>query len=288
MKYRKILLILAIATFSLTACKKEENPVPETTAMEETTTTEEIPPVEETVKAITKEQFITLYENTKSIYTENPELFTENAEISSIIDLPEITDAEIPVSEAITFKEAMQILQEDNIPEEILEEVEKGIISSETRWDDGLTHAEAIEMLVNTLQKETGIAEFNFKQGKVSGHEVDLTDKSLESDTDTGVDITGADYTGEATNDEYDERIHGEEAQKEQDKKRQEAIDEIEGSDEYKELLAEIIASRINNDPIEVDPPPGWELDYSGDANPNEGPQYGQTTDPELAGGSLY
>ena len=37
MKYRKILLILAIATLSLTACKKEENPAPaEATAIEET------------------------------------------------------------------------------------------------------------------------------------------------------------------------------------------------------------------------------------------------------------
>lgn len=49
--------------------------------------------------------------------------------------------------------------------------------------------ADAIQMLVQTLQKETGIAEFNFKQGKVSGHEVKLEDNSIEELT--GVDSTG-------------------------------------------------------------------------------------------------
>ena len=49
MKYRKILLILAIATLSLTACKKEENPAPaEATAIEETK--EETEPIVENDK----------------------------------------------------------------------------------------------------------------------------------------------------------------------------------------------------------------------------------------------
>ena len=43
MKYRKILLILAIATLSLTACKKEQIPAQEeTSAIEETTIDENI------------------------------------------------------------------------------------------------------------------------------------------------------------------------------------------------------------------------------------------------------
>lgn len=48
MKYRKILLILAIATFSLTACKKEQNPAPaETTAIEETAVEKETTEIED-------------------------------------------------------------------------------------------------------------------------------------------------------------------------------------------------------------------------------------------------
>lgn len=153
MKYRKILLILAIATLSLTACKKEENPTPEATA------------VEETVTAITREQFMTLYENANSIYAVSPELFTEDADIS-IIDLPEISDTDIPISEAITLNEAIQILQEDNIPRELLEEIaeSKGIISADTRWDEALTKTEAVELLVSVFMDEDS-AEFNFKQG---------------------------------------------------------------------------------------------------------------------------
>ena len=50
---RKILLILAIATLSLTACKKEQNPAPaETTAIEETK--EETPTAIETETTIEK------------------------------------------------------------------------------------------------------------------------------------------------------------------------------------------------------------------------------------------
>ena len=48
MKYRKILLILAIATLSLTACKKEQNPAPaETTAIEETAVEKETTEIED-------------------------------------------------------------------------------------------------------------------------------------------------------------------------------------------------------------------------------------------------
>ncbi len=167
--------------------------------------------------------------------------------------------------------------------------VEKGIISSETRWDESLTMADAIDMLVKTLQKETGIAEFNFKQGKVSGHEVNLEDNSNK--TPTGADITGVDYTGEATNDEYDERIHGEEAQKEQDKKRQEALDEIEGSQEYKDLIQEIFEERYGNGGgtihLELTEEEQGRISSSGDADPSGYSGYGQGDYSGLEGGSL-
>ena len=83
--------------------------------------------------------------------------------------------------------------------------VEKGIISSETLWDDGLTLADAVDMLVQTLMQDPSMEEFNFKQGKVSGHEVDLTDKSTE--TPTGTDITGVDG-GESLPGEYDAEVN--------------------------------------------------------------------------------
>lgn len=179
MKYRKILLILAIATLSLTACKKEENPTPEVTA------------VEETVTAITREQFMTLYENANSIYAVSPELFTEDTDIS-IIDLPEISDTDIPISEAITLNEAIQILQEDNIPRELLEEIaeSKGIITADTRWDEALTKTEAVELLVSVYMDEDGVPEFNSKQGLAKSE----SDKAMNPDYNNPEEYAAEDY----------------------------------------------------------------------------------------------
>lgn len=41
----------------------------------------------------------------------------------------------------------------------------KGIISSDTRWDEALTRTEAVELLVSVFMDEDGVPEFNFKQG---------------------------------------------------------------------------------------------------------------------------
>lgn len=48
---------------------------------------------------------------------------------------------------------------------------QKGIIDTETRWDEGLTKATALEFLITTLSQEKGVAEFNYTQGKIAGHE---------------------------------------------------------------------------------------------------------------------
>lgn len=48
---------------------------------------------------------------------------------------------------------------------------QKGIITSETRWDEGLTKEEAIDFLVNTLMQEKSIQEFTYSQGIVEGNE---------------------------------------------------------------------------------------------------------------------
>lgn len=76
----------------------------------------------------------------------------------------------------------------------------KGIIDTETRWDEGLTKAEAIELLVSVYMNEPGIPEFNFKQGKVDGHEVNLEDSSTTEST-SSVDSTGVDV--QLSEDEY-------------------------------------------------------------------------------------
>lgn len=41
----------------------------------------------------------------------------------------------------------------------------KGLIGNETRWDEGLTRSEAIELIISAYEKETGVATFNAKQG---------------------------------------------------------------------------------------------------------------------------
>ena len=69
----------------------------------------------------------------------------------------------------------------------------KGLISSETRWDEALTRSEAVEFLVKALRQETGIQSFNAKQGLVDGHEVTI-DTSVEEETiDDGVNSTHTD-----------------------------------------------------------------------------------------------
>lgn len=76
---------------------------------------------------------------------------------------------------------------------------EKGIIDAETRWDEGITKSEAIELLIETIKQDKTIEEFNFSQGKIAGHEA-----PVEADPNTVIE-EAATLEGE-----YDERIHGE------------------------------------------------------------------------------
>jgi hypothetical protein len=57
----------------------------------------------------------------------------------------------------------------------------KGLISAETRWDEGLTKSEAIELLVETLEQEQGIDIFNAKQGTIEGYEAPADQDQSES-----------------------------------------------------------------------------------------------------------
>lgn len=80
---------------------------------------------------------------------------------------------------------------------------QKGIIDTETRWDEGLTKASALEFLITTLSQEKGVAEFNYTQGKIAGHEapVESEETPTEAAPDSGVDSAGTSVTLEP--DEY-------------------------------------------------------------------------------------
>lgn len=53
---------------------------------------------------------------------------------------------------------------------------DKGLVGDVTRWDEALTRSEAIELLIEALEQETGIAQFNAKQGIIEGHEAPDTE----------------------------------------------------------------------------------------------------------------
>lgn len=75
---------------------------------------------------------------------------------------------------------------------------DKGLITSETRWDEALTKSEAIELLVTALMQETGVTEFNAKQGIIEGYEVEInteveTTAEEENTEDSSVNSTHTD-----------------------------------------------------------------------------------------------
>lgn len=107
---------------------------------------------------------------------------------------------------------------------------QKGIMGNETRWDEAITKAEAIEMLVETLKQEKGIEQFAFKAGayeneKENGENGSLANGSenesgengsLASDGDNeslstdGSGIDGAGIDAEIQEGEYSQADNGE------------------------------------------------------------------------------
>lgn len=128
--------------------------------------------VEETVHAITAEQFNDLYETAQNIYDETPEIFLNDVD-DSIFDT-DIEDTDVPISEAITTSEAIQTLVTDLFPEELNEVDPEGnkegemddslykamviakqyriIETSDSNWDEALTKGEAIQLFLNTYK----------------------------------------------------------------------------------------------------------------------------------------
>ena len=75
---------------------------------------------------------------------------------------------------------------------------EKGLIGSDTRWDEAITRSEVIELLISAYEKETGISDFNAKQGtvivkEVSEIEAELQEESTADNESISVDATGVD-----------------------------------------------------------------------------------------------
>ena len=66
----------------------------------------------------------------------------------------------------------------------------KGIISSDTRWDEALTRTEAVELLVSVYMDEDGIPEFNSKQGVAQS----ASDKAMNPDYDNPEEYAAEDY----------------------------------------------------------------------------------------------
>ena len=67
---------------------------------------------------------------------------------------------------------------------------QKGLITSETRWDEGITKSEALKLLVEALKKETGIRVFNIASGK-SGEHAEIIKEVNQSEEDTSTWGTG-------------------------------------------------------------------------------------------------
>ena len=144
---------------------------------------------EETVTAITSEQFTTLYENAKAIYAETPELFAEDAEKPSI-DLDSVTDSEIPVSEAITLNEVLQTLGEENLSNE----------SFDKELDEAITKAEAIDLIIKAYEaiaKRDGYAT-NQQDGLNEGSVVGRGDQS---------EVNNGEYNGAGEDVEVDGEV---------------------------------------------------------------------------------
>lgn len=81
----------------------------------------------------------------------------------------------------------------------------KGLVGDVTRWDEALTKSEAIEFLVKTLRQEKGITQFNAKQAKIAGHEVQESAEPEPTETvedlEDGINSTHTDV--ELGDDEY-------------------------------------------------------------------------------------
>lgn len=76
----------------------------------------------------------------------------------------------------------------------------RGLITpnTDTRWDEGITKSEALQLLVEALKQETGIQIFTFKQGEIEGAALPLEpieEEPTQPENTSGVDSTSDNVT---------------------------------------------------------------------------------------------
>lgn len=83
----------------------------------------------------------------------------------------------------------------------------RGLITpnTDTRWDEGITKSEALQLLVEALKQETGIPIFTFKQGEIEGEALPIEEEPTqpEESTEEAEEIELLEHTVEPVED-YD------------------------------------------------------------------------------------
>ena len=202
MKYRKILLILAIATLSLTACKKEENPAPaEATAIEET-----------------KEETEPIVEN-----DENMETITNadrGAATGEVVEAPETENTENSISGVDSTGSDVQIDEGDYVEQSVEDNAEaadkvanNGIVipknealADAQRWlDEGLIdeagYQELLEMIEDAYTPKPSQPSQQPSYGQIQltpeqQAAADAMDTTGQGDQRTDIQYGQGDYTG--------------------------------------------------------------------------------------------
>lgn len=81
---------------------------------------------------------------------------------------------------------------------------ERGLISSETRWDEACTKAEAVDLLTSAMIKDDSIPVYSYKQGEISGYEVNT---NTEEDDLANFEIIDPNFNGAGHEGELQETV---------------------------------------------------------------------------------
>lgn len=160
-------------------------------------------------------------------------------------------------------------------------------VPENTQTEETTTSEEA-EQDVSVYMDEDGIPEFNSKQGKVEGHTVDLTDKSLETSSPETTDITGKDHVGPVLEGEYDPMIHSTQAVEDQQETQAEVP--TQHSPEYQQMLEDLVKEIYNSGESYIPADPTVEAALGGTHGTTEstgGIDWDAPSNPKFAGGSL-
>lgn len=125
----------------------------------------------------------------------------------------------------------------------------RGLITEDTRWDEGITKSEALQLLIEALKQETGIQIFTFKQGEIEGEALPLEEEPTQPDEgNLQVDASGVDGTTEE--DEYDETRDNidTESEKSVEERTDEAIEAV--LQELRGQFGEEVSGHLEGNPL--------------------------------------